>query len=464
MYEIAHKLKADLPGTAVISVTFSFFSELWPHSWEHEFSASALCRRIAFVALERSDYTNSISQYRKHMEYARVDREWVENWLGDTPCVLLIDYLDLIMEFGPTGPNSESVSEMLRSVFLNKPGRYFVFTTQDPTIHTKLVEHMDSTSDRLIIKKQLPLITSMSTAVTKLSSAVTAPQAIFYGLVPGLVFLANHEPIHLPTQRRSRIVRDWIKSDPITDNKVVSLLSVFITGDREGIPKDLMGFMDVTNDGLVRWIPFHLMYMLNSMKSNLKSKLSRKMSGNVNNIIRLLKDFKEEKTKSDDGWESLFVFVLFVRALTGQTHNLLGFETIPVNTQVHFKIYSMWEEKTLESFFDKVPETVKTGPQLSVYYFGGISLQGYDCFLVFWDAQGHRSFIIGYQLKKETKTTPRNEPSQRVSKSFAIRGRAVQNDKNRQGWVIPSPEALDEFFGVSGREWTPKQWNALLTQ
>ena len=45
--------------------------------------------------------------------------------------------------------------------------------------------------------------------------------------------------------------------------------------------------------------------------------------------------------------------------------------------------------------------------------------------------------------------------------SFVIRGEAAQVPGTGRDWTRPSEDEIDEFFGVSGQHWTPRQWKNL---
>jgi hypothetical protein len=101
--EIAHRLHRDLPGTAVIFVSFNGNTGI--SEWEQADPLAALCRRIAFAARQRPDPTKEMDQFEA-FKFAVASSDQIKQWLGDTPCVLLIDELNLFSHlrdasFGP---------------------------------------------------------------------------------------------------------------------------------------------------------------------------------------------------------------------------------------------------------------------------------------------------------------------------------------------------------------------------
>ena len=46
-------------------------------------------------------------------------------------------------------------------------------------------------------------------------------------------------------------------------------------------------------------------------------------------------------------------------------------------------------------------------------------------------------------------------------RSYHIRGKATTEDSSIRRWESPSDDALDDFFGVSAKNWSPKCWATL---
>ena len=86
-------IRKELPGVAVIYVSFNDFSSLDP--WEMRDPVGALCRRIAFAALKgREEFPtdDDFDSFRQTM----VTEGDILSWLGDTPCILLMDELNIL--------------------------------------------------------------------------------------------------------------------------------------------------------------------------------------------------------------------------------------------------------------------------------------------------------------------------------------------------------------------------------
>jgi hypothetical protein len=250
----------------------------------------------------------------------------------------------------------------------------------------------------------------------------------------------------------------------VNDSTVLAILATLVNGSKDNVPEELMQLMDVTDDGLIRWIPFHMLDVLARLKSlaEVEGRLTAAIRVHLNAIVVLFSTFKDAKTQSGEAWESLFVLILLVRALTGQAHTLLGTIEIALNTRVTYnEPHKRLSAVKLEDFLNGIPNNLDNGPQISLYYPCHASFPLYDCFLVACDTEGQRSHIIGYQLK-QGKLLPKDKPSEQIATSYVIRGAAVQKTGAVRGWLTPSSDELNEFFGVSGKQWTPNMWEAMV--
>jgi hypothetical protein len=116
------------------------------------------------------------------------------------------------------------------------------------------------------------------------------------------------------------------------DSIVLASLATLVNGKRDRVPGAMMLLMDVTDDGVIQWIPFHTLEVLGRMKSVTKSdgNLSAPRGGHLNAIIILLSNFKVAKTRSGEARESLAMLILLFRAMTGQAHTAHGTNEIAI--------------------------------------------------------------------------------------------------------------------------------------
>lgn len=98
---------------------------------------------------------------------------------------------------------------------------------------------------------------------------------------------------------------------------------------------------------------------------------------------------------------------------------------------------------------------------VGIYYPTHASFKKYDLFVRVWDKHGTVSFTNGYQLK-EGKVMPTEESETTLcDESYVVRGQTAKKMTSLRNWKLPGTKDMDEFFGVSGAEWTPVKWRAL---
>ena len=79
---------------------------------------AAIRRRIAFAALK--DKTVNFEDFR-NVDFPEKE---LKDWLGSTPCVLLVDELNLLDE-----KLDAAFSKFVKQMFLVQSGRYFIFSS-----------------------------------------------------------------------------------------------------------------------------------------------------------------------------------------------------------------------------------------------------------------------------------------------------------------------------------------------
>jgi hypothetical protein len=457
LYEIAKFLKEQWKDTAVVYVTFNAWSEI--QEWEQHDPVGALFRRIAFAALKGRSYKDSVKQYR-YMKNQEVSKAWIEKWLGEQPCVLLIDELNKVKNLERPDSNSESLAKVLKDMFLTEKGRYFVFSSHLATTGDRLAEYMESTSAREVLKRALPLIPSLQAARVNLKNVDLRVQEVyFYGLVPALIYTSNISKGDGPPSKAEEAMNGWVNRG-LNDHDIILLFQTFVDGNKKKVPQELMPLMDVTDNGDVRWILFQIGQVLKTLTSlSSNEKVSKGLRSNLLAMDSLIAAFKDAKTESGEAWESLFVLVLLIRCLTGQGHEIMGaagiaFTPAPVT-------FSRGNEKTVIDLLDRInKEKPESGPQISLYYPHHAKFPLYDCVLVAWDEDGNRTSTIGYQLKQGN-SGAKDSPSEDMTESYVIKGSPNKKDGTNNGWVVPSGDTLNAFFGESGKQWTPEKWKEI---
>jgi hypothetical protein len=416
---------------------------------------AAFRRRVAYYSLKEVGSSNDFEKYRE-MEFSESD---LLEWLGDRPCVLFLDELNLLGD-----RMDQKFAAFVKSRFLKPSGRYFVFSSHVANTLRKLSAYMDSVSNRSVLAPELPLIPSLSVAAEKFKLPDLNPrEAIYYGTIPALIYEASRRCA--PNDKRDEAIALCKSQDLVSDKIIKDLLATFITGDFLNVPHPLLQLMDTwreTGESLkVRWIPFHMMEVLRvfatfgSIDDNTVFVLKR--------IEGLFNDFKRAKEYSGDGWEALFVITLLIRSKA----ECFGTSLLPLE-MVHvvnvtfnepFKgIVPFGEIKQVDEFIEALVEP-ELFPHIAIYWPAHAQFEHYDVIVAVYTARGSRK-LYGYQLKEGT-SIGKAQASHLFTKSFVVRGNAAENSSQIRGWYVASTNEICEFFGESGRNWTPTRWKAL---
>jgi hypothetical protein len=301
--ELARMLKSrHIP---VVMISLNDYSSL--KEWERADGIGAVCSRIAFAASHDRDFGRSLKQY---VHFAKqkwdVTVQHIEEWLGDKPCVLLIDELNNL-------PQSRPLADFLKSNFVSCANRYLVFSSHVLATIRELSEFMDGSggSKRGVVLRELPLIPSLRMAQANFWwPSLNAREALFYGMVPALIHEAHLEIVdvgsaHLPTAKRDVAIHRCLGGQLVTVNGVKSLLGSFITGKKDFVMEPLQCLMVARKLGTssaIEWIPFHMMEVLSTF-SQLPGLPGVR---HLEEIVRLFNAFKDAKESSGMGGSACF--------------------------------------------------------------------------------------------------------------------------------------------------------------
>ena len=117
---MAHALKSTLPDAAIIRISLNDATNL--SSWEKNDPVGAVCRRIAFAA--QLVAPTSFNTFRVH-----VSRDDIQTWLGDLPCMLLVDESNKLMTLTDRSHSKCAKICTFLKVFLKPVNRYFIFSS-----------------------------------------------------------------------------------------------------------------------------------------------------------------------------------------------------------------------------------------------------------------------------------------------------------------------------------------------
>jgi hypothetical protein len=469
VYSTSRKPGSDKP-VVVILVSFNDFSSLLPH--EHD-PLQALCQRIAFAARKREPH-DSRSEGEIFQEFMAKDydigKDHIIQWLDgfDIRAVLIVDELNNLSEL--TEPKSIPALEFghfIKTYFLGAGGRYFVFSSHVIMTLSFFSEYVDRSfgSARIVTVQELPLVDNLSTAMENLYKRLDgAREAIYFGLLPGLLF-EESKGRSVQGKRVEALGRFKDASKGVEEDYFKEVLRSLFTGDASQLQHLQILFDGCGEAGSLkaRWVPCHLQYVLENMFSIGVDGELRKLGSNLAKFCKGLKDSDETSGK---GWEGLFVLFLVARSINGCSDDdyFLPADWFVSKSKVKllFNPYSNpakafsgcrnWDE--LKRGIDASED-----PTVSIFYPSHAGFEVYDAIIVYSVGKQFQA-IYGYQLK-EGKASPKPRPATEFTKSFVVKGDPPKKSIDSNGWNIASGDAIDTFFGESGKYWTPQHWKRL---
>jgi hypothetical protein len=484
LYEIAKICKEKVKVDSVIYVSFNDSTSL--SEWEQDDPLQALCLRIAFAALRKLEQTSKTRAQQFEEFRSRdilVEPKLILQWLGDSSAVLLVDELNNLRELAKRQSKEASAfGRFVKDNFLGMENRYLVFSSHLLDTFEFFSLHVDPSggSIRPVVLQELPMVDDLSTVMQKLMPHLKGPrEAIYYGLIPAMIFeKAKNCPIE---GKRVMAVNDFLNtgSGDLTQ-EFKNILASIITGSLRSVPDPLHILLDTDKEKKIRWIPYHLQFVMKMMYQHAfpHSSKYRQLSFAVQ---ALCNGFYTAKEHSGDGWESLFVLFLLVRCIVAEPHKrdsdatsllhpVAGESLLPKHwfggTEFPHVTYnsSYQNSNRLFSECDKWNDLLEglqleAAPQLSIFYPPHATFQVYDVIVVYSkDKKVLETY--GYQCK-EGKVNSKHDPDPDIIRSFVLKGDSPQESKLHRGWLTPSTTDMDGFFGESGRHWTPREWRRL---
>ena len=493
LYEIANKMHGYnallRKKVATLYVSFNDYSAV--EKWENDSPLQALLRRIVYMAVhndarQRNLKTFDVFVNKKHNIEPR---DFLE-WLGDsTTCVLIVDELNNLDEL--LRENSLAAVEFAKFVkqhFMAVENRYFVFSSHQVSTVEFFSLFVDPSkgSVRPVVLQELPIADTLTKALKLKSTLDSAREAIYYGLLPGLIYYSpekneeeelrnnqSEENVKKPERslrdivgKRQIFTRQFLNNSQNLDRDFKDILRSLICGDSDLVPKELHMLLDTAGneDGIsvIRWVPFHLSFVM--------SRLAMAHDFSYNHIAgrigKLCDDLRDSKRFSGEGWEAIFVLFLLARCLTKlddeffvprkwflEDPKVLYNEPYQSNKQLLFSECENWQQ---------LLKGVTPGdkPQLSILFPTHSRFKDYDVLAVYSEG-GQNKSIYGYQLN-EGATSIAHSASVTIEKSFWVQGKSPKSPKEQKNWLIPHEKIIDTFYGESGKHWTPKKWSKFM--
>ena len=201
--ELARFLKADLSAgggpLGVIYISFGDYSGVTAADLDSPLDA--LIRRIVFEASCQTTVPDErAAAYESFCrDHCNVDVQRVEDWLFKSRVILLIDELDkLLVPVASPGSRKtrDLLGDFLKRKFVILPGCYVIFSshTVASLIEFILVVDWSTTSCRSVMLQTLPRVTDFIVAGERLGLSLRARNAIYYGLVPAMIYNQHIRP------------------------------------------------------------------------------------------------------------------------------------------------------------------------------------------------------------------------------------------------------------------------------
>lgn len=473
LYEIANlKLEHNGNPVSIIYVSFNDFSPL--EVWEQKDPLRALCTRIAFAALKTRHYDGSLpAQFTSFQnKHYSITNEDILSWLGDVPALLLVDELNNLSELAVKNSyGAREFARFIKDTFLAQEGRYFVFTSHVLTTLGFLGVFLDpsNASDRHVVMHELPLVDNLSTASSYLYSSLDAREAIYYGLMPGMIFEWGQK--HSVAGKRNNAIKKYNEelatiSGEQREIEFNSILLSLLTGEVEQVPEALHTLLDTSaaepGSEKIRWVPYHLEFVMQKIRF-----IDLEKSRLAQSIANLCKQLHDAKESSGDGWEALFVLFLLARCINAQWHDaLLPKFAFRGDQKAEVRYNEPYDNSSLRCFsqchnWKELKDGIKPSkkPQISVYFPTHAKFEAYDVVVMFSE-QNRIERVYGYQLKEGSGNSKQPVESD-FFRSFVVKGDPPDGTLQKAGWCIPSGMDIDDFFGESGKYWTPKEWKKL---
>jgi len=469
LYEIANKIRGYhqcFDATiAVLYISFNDYSSLQP--WEQENPLQALLRRIVFMASHNDGKERNIGTFEDFASKKQhIDPKDFLEWLGDsnsTPCVLIVDELNNLNQLSEkNSPAAAKFAQFVKRYFIAITNRYFIFSSHQVSTLEYFSFFVDPSrgSVRSVVLQELPIADTLTKALKLKSNLDSAREAVYYGLLPGLIYESTS--VRSIAGKREIFTRKFLSESQNLDEDFMKILRSLLSGKAMLVPEQLHMILDTAGNGngpsVIRWVPFHLSFVL----SNLTEAGKFSYRPIAKHMETLCDNIRESKRFSGDGWEGIFVLFLLARCLTGscdeyfvppkwflKTPKVLFNAPYQSNDQRLFSACKNWEQ-LLKSV------TPGVEPQLSILFPTHSQFATYDVLAVY-SKDGKNQSIYGYQLKEGT-ASPTNFGTDDIERRFWIQGKSPNNANSKKNWEIPDKAIIDNFYGESGKHWTPEQW------
>jgi hypothetical protein len=410
---------------------------------------------LRLIAVQLCDYSQVESQR------IVVDREALDKHLGDDNVVLLIDELNML---GAGMPLDRDAAALLREMFLDRAGRYLLFTSHVPFSIEAYEYVADSFLSTVAVSNFPPslrgiLTVDMSLARTleelrnmsKECEALTEEYAAWHGYIPSLIYSLKNHVGHVTPAKRFQNMEFHVPADP---SKKVEILHEFVlellTGTRSPVVSRYYSAFASVDDKLM--VSYPLCYvkeifqrfnyysateMLTTILSQLESHMDSEHSGLA--------------------WECTVKVAIILRMLESRWYGTAGpFKLVPEGTKPMSAFCTLPDDcDTLKDARDRIDLMVAKYTVPTLVYVGSDNAHfpTFKGFMVYThDASPATTKIVGFQMKTGD-VKPINAIDKQLFNGGAIlirgQARAKNLGESKEGWEYMTSEQVRAFLGKS---------------
>jgi hypothetical protein len=202
--------------------------------------------------------------------------------------------------------------------FCVSKGRYYLFSSH--TSATNPEESLPSQSFREMHIADLPLIHDLSNAKEKLNISELTPRlALYYGLIPALLVTSLTVQGLADLRQVDDRVKKACRNLNLNFTVLQTVIHSFFTG--EAMRSGLGVLLDASHTKNY-WVPCYLMTVL----KELGAVVGGRFGLGLRDVASDTECWSTRKEGNGDGWESLFLLVLWLRFAAGKTD---GVDCIP---------------------------------------------------------------------------------------------------------------------------------------
>lgn len=381
-----------------------------------------------------------------------VDRTYLDDYLGNN-IVLVVDELNRLTQGEP--PDGEAAA-LLREMFLDKAGRYLVYSTHVPiTVDTAQMSFGSATkdpSDRGIITVNMSLASSVEQLQALPDcSALTAYRAAWFGYIPSLVLTATTEE-RLTGATPARRFRDTVRRPQ--QEEQLPLLKLFVaqllSGEREETLNHYFGaFSSIGADGRVSYPLCYVQEILRILCPD-----SREVRHMLSILEKLQVSTEQEGTGMD--MECTVQMAIVLRCLRAHWHGTDSpFDIVPPNVTpdlIFVRIPARLRNLAAAKSFIDLEINKYSKPTLLYIDSASQRFEGVEGLVVYTNGANNIT-RFGFQSKAGDDKCVKEISPDLLDCSYLVRGRVKaarpQPSKQKKGWNYMTVAEVVTLIGTS---------------